>query len=178
MADNIVFNEDGSVTVLLTKGYSTTLDAADFHELFKPDAAGVPSVRWHAFVEPSGSVYATRTETLPKKRMRWLHRDILVPGDGMDVDHADNDGLNNRRSNLRPATRSQNLANRPKHRGRGRFKGVYWDKSRGLWQAMTRANGKNLHLGRFADEIDAARAYNAAALRIWGEFARLNPVPD
>lgn len=181
MAAEIVFNDDGSVTVPLTKGHSTTLDRADFVALFRPDDAGAPTIRWYALEEPSGPIYAVRTvraQQSRSNRMQWLHREICQPPTGMDVDHIDNNGLNNRRSNLRHATRSQNLANRPKSRGRCRFKGVYWDANRRLWQAMLRVNGKNRHLGRFADEVEAAKAYNIAALAAWGEFATVNPVTD
>ncbi len=177
MAAAIVFNDDGSVTVPLSKGYATTLDAADFATLFAPDEAGAPTISWYALEEPSGPVYAVRTESNPR-RMTWLHREICRPKPGLDVDHIDNNGLNNRRRNLREATRSQNLANRPKSRGRCRYKGVYWDASRGKWQAMLRVNGANRHLGRFSDEVEAARAYNSAALAVWGEFANINQVPD
>lgn len=177
MADAIVFNDDGSVTVPLSKGYVTTLDAEDFVALFAPDGSGQPTRPWYALEEPSGPVYAVRTESSPR-RMVWLHREICRPRVGLDVDHVDNNGLNNRRANLREATRSQNLANRPKSRGRGRFKGVYWDQSRGKWQAMLRVNGSNRHLGRFSNELDAARAYNAAAIAAWGAFANVNIVPD
>ena len=177
MADAIVFNDDGSVTAPLSKGYVTTLDAEDFVALFVPGSDGQPTRRWYALEEPSGPVYAVRTESSPR-RMVWLHREICRPRAGLDVDHIDNNGLNNRRANLREATRSQNLANRSKSRGRGRFKGVYWDASRGLWQAMLRVNGKNRHLGRFADEVEAAKAYNIAAFAAWGEFATVNPVTD
>ena len=58
-----------------------------------------------------------------------------------------------------------------------RFKGVCWDKSKGKWQAGITINRRYIFLGRYADETDAARAYDAAALAAWGEFARLN-FPD
>lgn len=177
MAADIVFNADGSVTVPLTKGYSTTLDREDFERLFIPNQAGAPTVKWHAFVEPSGPVYVTRTEQSPKKRMRWMHREIIDAPAGLDVDHRDRNGLNNRRSNLRVATRGQNLANRTKRGGtKSRFKGVYWDAGRQKWQAIARVRGRNHHLGRFDDEVTAARAYNELALAEWGEFAALNDI--
>lgn len=178
MAGAIVFNDDGSVTVPLSKGHSTTLDLHDFHSLFAPDIHGCPTVPWYALEEPSGPIYAVRTEDRPRRRMRWMHREICRPAPGLDVDHIDNDGLNNRRANLREATRSQNLANRPKARGRSKFKGVYWDPRRRKWQAIARVHGVNRHLGRFDSEHDAARAYNAAAIAAWGPFANVNDVPS
>lgn len=107
-----------------------------------------------------------------------MHR-LLVP-EGPRVDHRDGDGLNNQRSNLRPATKGQNMANSRKSNANGggapssRFKGVSWDKSRKRWAAEITANGVKRHLGRFVREELAARAYDAAALKAFGEFARPN----
>ena len=61
--------------------------------------------------------------------------------------------------------------------GSSKYKGVTWDKSRSLWIAGVKVDGKRFNLGRFKDEGDAARAYDAAALKAWGEYARLN-FPD
>lgn len=83
-------------------------------------------------------------------------------------------GLDNRRANLRAATRSQQGANRRDRRGASRFKGVSWSEERGRWQAHIRVNGKSIGLGRFDEEIEAARAYDKAALSAWGEYASLN----
>lgn len=107
-----------------------------------------------------------------------LHRLILnlSPADP-DVDHIDGDGLNNRRSNLRHCTDSQNQANRhgaTKPGSSSVFRGVTWDKACGKWRAIIRAQGTNHHLGLFVCEEDAARAYDRAARRIFGEFATCN----
>jgi hypothetical protein len=95
-----------------------------------------------------------------------------------EVDHQDCDGLNNRRGNLRDATHAQNVGNARKRPGcSSRFKGVYWSQRKtgtGKWQAYIGVNHLSRYLGRFDDEEDAARAYDAAALEAWGEFARLN----
>ena len=83
-------------------------------------------------------------------------------------DHIDHDGLNNQRSNLRAATGSQNQGNRrPDMVSSSRFKGVSWDAPRNKWRATLCGR----IVGRFADEADAARAYDAAALAKWGDFA-------
>jgi hypothetical protein len=108
---------------------------------------------------------------------RLLHRIILDAPKGTDVDHINGNGLDNRRCNLRLATRSQNHANRFKKPGTtSRFKGVRFERNR--WHAQIRVQYKKTYLGSFRDEIDAALAYNAAALEAFGEFARINTIPE
>lgn len=94
------------------------------------------------------------------------------------TDHRDGNTLNNQRSNLRPANASQNGANRRPGIGHSsRYKGVGWDKNAGKWRARIRVQGSERYLGHFGDEAYAARAYDAAARELFGEFARPN-FPD
>lgn len=105
----------------------------------------------------------------------FMHK--LITGYPM-TDHVDHDGLNNQRSNLRPATRPQNMHNRQAAiRGASRYKGVCWVKKRGHWRADIRKDGKKVYLGAFATEEAAARAYDDAARVIHGSYALLN-FPD
>ena len=108
----------------------------------------------------------------------YLHRLVAGAGANELIDHRNMDRLDNRLANLRPATKGQNGANRPKDRlksgGTSRYKGVSWKTGKKAWVAHIHVDGKTKYLGQFADEADAARAYNAAALEAWGEFARLN----
>jgi hypothetical protein len=97
------------------------------------------------------------------------------------TDHRDNDGLNNQRENLRQATPKQNSMNKNKPtrwgrftRGWSRHKGVH--PRNGKWRAMIRVDGKLVSLGTFKSEFAAAQAYNDAAGRAFGEFARFNEV--
>ena|ERR1044071_3496312 len=105
-----------------------------------------------------------------------LHRYLVKPSKGMDVDHINGDTQDCRRSNLRLATRAQNLANgkRRSHNKASKFKGVRRHFKK--WVARIRCNGKSTHLGTFNTERQAAIAYNEAAVKLFGEFARPNEV--
>lgn len=105
-----------------------------------------------------------------------LHRVLLgIDGTFALTDHRNMVRLDNRRQNLRVATRAQNGWNRPKRRDNvSGYKGVYRCTTTNLWRAEIAANKKRHKLGRFAFPEDAAKAYDAAALRLHGEFARLN----
>lgn len=109
-----------------------------------------------------------------------LHRLIMNAPPGMEVDHIDGDGLNCVRSNMRLATRSQNIRNSGKKQFRvgaspgSAFKGVSWHKATRKWVARIMYEGKRTSLGYFSSEVDAAITYDIAAKRFFGGFARLN----
>lgn len=108
--------------------------------------------------------------------LTYLHR-LILPGAAL-VDHANGDKLDCRRANLRPATPGQNQANSRKRPGTtSQYKGVYWYRATGKWQAQIQADGVKRYLGYFAEEADAAAAYDEAAVELFGQFARLNLVP-
>ena len=109
-----------------------------------------------------------------------MHRMILELNDSsLKADHKDSDGLNNQRCNLRTATPYQNVVNR-KAVGRSKYLGVFMNTSKYkgktyiYWQGSIQKNGIKEHLGCFKKETDAALAYNEAAKKIHGEFAKLN----
>jgi len=129
----------------------------------------------------AGKVYATRTEKCANggKASVLMHRQILgmVAHDGRVCDHKDGDRLNNRRGNLRECTHSQNHANKKKTarpRDQSQFKGVSFHRHSGLWHGRIQINKKQISLGYFKNEVETARAYDAAARQHFGEFARLN----
>jgi len=111
-----------------------------------------------------------------KKKTILMHRLILGLTDPkIDGDHKDHNGLNNQRSNLRIATRSQNICNTIlKKQFSSKYKGVFFYKRSGLWRVQIRVNHKVTYLGSYATEEQAAIVYNEAALKQYGEFANLN----
>lgn len=106
----------------------------------------------------------------------FMHRFIIGTPKGKITDHINGNGLDNRRKNLRVCTVAQNTHNQSRQvRSKSsKFKGVYWYKPRNVWRSIIRINMKRLYLGHFKSEIDAAIAYNNAALKYHGEFANLN----
>ncbi len=153
----------------LGEGEFTIVDAADYYRYGK--------FKW-SVVGTGKNLYAVRNVKVGPKltTITRLHREIMNAPRGLLVDHRNNDGLDNRRSNLRLATNSQNQCNKRKTRSKtsSKFRGVYFDKRRMLWQAYIRYNGKRIYLGKFDDEIEAARAYDRAAREYHKEFAKLN----
>lgn len=101
-----------------------------------------------------------------------MHRVILSPERGQHIDHANGDGLDNRRHNLRFCNHSQNQANRAPQGGASKYKGVC--RSGSKWLAGIKVSGIRHHLGVFEIEEDAARAYDRAAIDSFGQFARTN----
>jgi len=98
-----------------------------------------------------------------------MHRVIMQAPKGVNIDHIDGDGLNNRRGNLRLSTHSQNLWNQ---RSKKRFKGVFCAGKK--WRVCITASGITHHLGSFTQEIAAAKEYDKLAKILHGEFACLN----
>lgn len=152
------------------------------------DYALVMAYRWNV-IEPrrhghAYGPYAQAGALLPdgrRDRGRAILMHKLITGYPR-TDHVDHNGLNNQRSNLRPATGAQNNGNRRKLRQKSsRFKGVCWytdprTATAGWWRATITLDNRQASLGYHATEEDAARAYNRAAREAFGEFAEYNPV--
>lgn len=108
-----------------------------------------------------------------------MHRLITGAPKGMDVDHKNHDKLDNRKTNLRVCTRSENMQNLKFHSNvSSKYKGVCWDKRSDKWCAKIVINYHTINLGRFNSEEEAARAYNLAAAKYFGDFAYLNEVKE
>ena len=160
-----------SKRIPLTQGKFAIVDDADYESLSQ--------YKWHA-TKPRHIWYAVRTIWQNGKRCHiYMHRVILNPSPGLQSDHINGDGLDNRRVNLRPCTRSQNLMNARKWaKCSSKWKGVYWQKQAQKWAAQIKAKGKVRHLGLFDSENEACYAYNIAACMYFGEFALLNEFPS
>jgi len=158
----------------LTRAMVALVDDEDYEK--------VSQYKWQANWS-GGHWYAQRTVRYGprregKKRTILMARVIMGAKQGEIVDHRDNEAtLNNRRSNLRICTHTQNLVNSKKRAGcSSRYKGVSLDKRYNNWRAYIKVNRKYIHLGCFDDEDEAGRAYNIAALLHFGEFARVNVI--
>lgn len=161
-------------TIPLSRGQVAIVDAGDYDWLIR--------YSWNArWCKKSEHFYATRSEYVCHRngkrivRTYQMHREILgfKPGDPhVDHVHVDNT-LDNRRENLRSASRSQNKANGHKYSNNtSGYKGVTWSKRKHVWIARVGVNGKRIHLGSFHTKEDAHAAYCEAAVRYFGEFAR------
>ena len=158
--------------VPLTKGYEAIIDAADAHL--------VQDFNWHAQVKPradnSGvNVYAVRNAaTAANRRVSiGMHRVIAWTPENMETDHIDLNGLNNRRANLRNATRVQNGCNQGMTcRNTSGAKGVTWNRRLGKWQAQIGLRGKTYYLGLYEAVELAAAAYAKKSAELHGEFGR------
>lgn len=159
---------DGCLGVPLSSGKMAIIDAIDGDRVLSRTWSVLKKYNHLASYAVCRAKYQTPTGKV--SFLLYLHRFILDYYGPLFIDHIDGDGLNNRRSNIRLATARQNVANMGMRADR-RFKGAYPD-SRNPQRFRAQIGGK--HLGQFASLEDAARAYDAEALRRHGEFARLN----
>lgn len=158
-----------TIEIELTQGQVALVDDAD--------AILVQGRKWCAW-RPSrrGAYYAaTSYRAGPNKwRTVLMHRVLIaeVPP-GFVVDHINGNGTDNRRANLRVCSRTENNRSFRQPIGRSRYRGVVL-LPHGSWMSQIKCDGRRHYLGSFADEQDAARAYDAAAVRLFGEMAHLN----
>lgn len=164
MENAVAVPEPGSILIPLLKGKFAIADTEEGEFLNQ--------FNWYF----NANGYA-RT-TVSKGCQKYLHQLLIGASESPEVDHINGNRLDNRRSNLRPATRSQNAFNKAKsttHPASSQYKGVGWDKSKGKWMAFARSLEKTFKfLGYFSNELDAALAYNKFASTHYGEWAVLN----
>ena len=162
----------------LSKGMSAMVDDEGFDLLSQ--------WRWHASGK-DGRFYAERNSYGPNLKPHLhlkMHRVILglEQGDKRVADHINGNGLDNRRANLRICTQAENIRNRRLDRRKSitssRYKGVRLHKATGKWLAAIRFEDRVYSLGYFSEEVEAARAYDAKARELHGDFAFVNfPTP-
>ncbi len=155
--------QSGVVEVKLTRGLVTIIDTEDLEFVS----------RWKWCAQRSGNTdYAHRKHG---KTTVKLHRALLDAPKGMQVDHINGNGLDNRRSNLRLCTQVENRRNSQKQTGSiSEFKGVSKQKGRDkAWTASLYVGNKR-YMRYFFTELEAALAYDAMAKEHFGEFAKLN----
>jgi hypothetical protein len=166
-ASRIVFIDGKKFrTISLGNGLETIVDIRDYEFLSK--------FRWG--VSDPKKPYACRYLRVHgrKKRIR-MHNQIIKAPVNHEIDHINNNCLDNRRSNLRVCTANQNMWNRPKQaNNKSGFIGVCWRTNRSRWIAQIDIHGKRKRVGSFKTREEAARAYDAAALKYHPEFAVLN----
>ena len=134
-------------------------------------------MRWNwTFVQEKSTAYAMRIQVINgRKASLKMHRLIMNPDAGLVIDHKDHNGLNNQKENLRICTPSQNCMNARVSKGsRSKYKGVNFCTFTNKWVATICKNKKRLTIGRYKIEEEAARAYDAKAIELHGEFANLN----
>ena len=154
-------------TIPLTQDKFTIVDDEDYSRICM--------FKWCAN-QSRNTFYAISDSIKQKKKTRIImHRLIMNAQKGVQIDHKDGNGLNNRKNNLRFANSSQQRQNSRTHRKTtSKFKGVCFDKNKKLWCVRTCINYKRIYLGYFKDETAAAIAYDKKAIELFGEFARLN----
>lgn len=152
----------------LTQGKTALVDDEDYDELS----------RYNWFYQGKYAARHTKIADNSKKKIIYMHHAIVGQKTGLEVDHVSGQRLDNRKENLRHVTHAQNLYNkglRVKETS-SQFKGVGWSKHFEKWRARIIINRKDIHLGLFDIEKDAATAYNNAATELYGEYARLNVI--
>jgi len=151
--------------ISLSRGEFALVDNADFPVLNK--------LTWTLSVSGKRKYAVHNFYKDGKNHLVAMHRFLLNAPKGKTIDHIDGDGLNNQRANLRVCTLAENLRNRKKPTINGYpYTGI--QPMGRKWRAIIGHKGKTIHLGMFLTPEDAARAYDAAAKRLFGKFARLN----
>jgi hypothetical protein len=152
--------------------FKVLIDDEDFEKYSK--------IRWQARNNHGSNVFYIASyvniDGTKKRKNVELGRYLLNAEDGQIVDHINRDTLDNRKENLRICTIAQNSRNSKKRKDNftSNYKGVYWKSQHRKYCAQINFNRKKIHLGYFETEDQAAIAYNIAAVKYFGEFARPN----
>jgi hypothetical protein len=161
--------------IYLGEGKWTILEQDDYYRL--------KNFKWVVYGRGNcgDNLYAVRLKLIGPNRTTILsmHREIMNANDKRLVDHRNCNSLDNRRANLRFATKAENMRNRRKKKNAtSQYIGVHYYKPQGTWSCSILHDGKRIWLGRFESEIEAAYVFDKAANKYHGEFARLNFPPE
>lgn len=147
-----------------------SLAAGRFAIVSDEDCDAVSQHRWH--LSTNGYPIANIRNVHGKTATVTLHRFLMQTPKGLDTDHANGNKLDNRRDNLRIATRSQNISNKPVRKdNQSGMKGVRWHSHNRSWQARITVAGRSISLGYFSTKEAAAEAFASAARTHYGEYA-------
>lgn len=156
--------------IKLTQNQYALVDEEDFDF--------INQFRWQAIYKPNSNYFiATKADKRinGKQRHTYMHRLIMNAPTGLDIDHINHDGLDNRKCNLRLCTKKENRMNIKKKESRWGYKGIdFRDSNKNKWIAQIKFNKKSIYIGCYPDKISAAKAYDEKAKELFGEFAHLN----
>ncbi len=126
--------------------------------------------KWYLSFHKNGTPKYVMASGKPTK---YLHREIMRPPEGYEIDHINGNKLDNRRSNLRICKRRDNLRNRSPFSASSNYKGV--EKGKGAsWRAVLTYDGIFIYTKSFDTEVEAAKTYDKLASKLYGQFAKLN----
>lgn len=162
-----ILNGEGSEMkyIPLSKGKFAIVDDDDYAYLMQ--------WKWYA-QKGKGTFYAARHESFADgRRIVYMHRQMLNVPAHQETDHINHNGLDNRQCNLRLCSGSENQHNQlPQTNCESKYKGVF--RNAANWQARITCDYKAIHLGTYGSEAQAAKAYDAKAKALYGEFAETN----
>ncbi len=127
--------------------------------------------KFHWNLHSSGYAY---TRARKGGKNIYMHRLVAKASARQKINHRDGNPLNNVRSNLRISNQSLSLASGRGWKNNSGYRGVYCRKDSGKFQVKLKVKGRQIRLGTYVDPVEAAQAYDKAALEYFGEFARLN----
>ncbi len=149
-------------------------------EMYKISGKYIPQIkkRWtYRFMQRDNNGQFTGKYLLPRAKRVLMHRFIMNAKKDQMIDHINRNTLDNRKTNLRFCSSTENHANQTiRSDNKSGYKGVVWHKRIKKWQAGITLKRKRMHIGYFIEKLEAAKAYNNKATQLFGEFAKLNHV--